>query len=271
MTLPIQLTASPGVVTAPPPAVAVGFTKLLRRNVFINTSGIDLSNTGVDGFDWYIRFAWPNVTANNVGNVGDWSAGLPNSSGNYSIVNGNLVVSSGAPASKLALASACYSATDMRGYVGNFLPRSFYAEASISFHSYSFGDCAFWSQPLRFFNGTASPTWIEQDWAETGTLGVCAGNCVHQGSLTWTAATGTNNGGPLYQASPNPVSTEFHTWGALCMSPSDNGGNSKYQIYLDNVSQHTADISLDIQDGDKWMIFFSGGITLAYCNFWVPP
>jgi hypothetical protein len=270
--LPIQCLGYTPPPTPPAPAQAVGFTKLLRRNFFTSTSSIDLSNTGVDGFQWYTRFAWPNVAANNTGEVGNWSVFAPNSSGNYSISGNTLVIASGAATSNLALASACYSATDMRGYVGTLLPRSFYAESTHVYSGgYSFGAAAFWSMPLRFLNGTATPTWIEQDWTETGNLGSCVGNCVHQGALTWTTATGNANSGPLAQDTPNPVGSTPQTYGALCMSPSDNAGHSHYQVFYNNVAADISYADLDIEDTDQWIIYYSGGQTITSCDFWVPP
>jgi hypothetical protein len=128
-----------------------------------------------------------------------------------------------------------------------------------------------WSMPIRFLSGTGGPQFLEQDWVETGDLGGCVGNCVHQGGLTWQMTGGPSSGGPLYQSSPNPISTENHTWGALCVAPADNGGTSKYQIFLDNVAQHAADTGLSILNGDKWIVYFSGGQTITSCDFWGLP
>lgn len=270
MPLPIQLSGSANVLVPPPPAAAVGFTKLLRRNLFTSTSGIDLSNTGVDGFDWYIRFAWPNVAANNVGGVGNWAAFAANNPANYSIVGGKIVISAGAVTSNLSLASACYSATDMRGYVGQFLPRSYYAESYMAFQTFGQGNGAFWSMPFKFLNGTAVTNWIELDWNETNSIAGSHG--VHQGSTLWTVSTGTSSGGPLYQDSPDPSgSGDMHLWGALVMSPSDNSGTSKYAVYYDNVLQHAPDLGLAFSDTDTWIMYITGNSIVQYCDFWVPP
>ena len=273
VSLPVQAFGYSPPPTPPAPAQAVGFTKLLRRNVFTSLSGFDLSNTGVDGFDWYLRFAWPSVASDATGKA-HWAAFTANSSGNLSIANGSLLISGAAPSSNLAIASACYSSTDGRGYVGTLLPRSFYAESSIVWAGYSYGQSAFWSMPLRFLNGTANTDFVEQDWAEPGDLGGCVGNCVHQGALQWHIDGTLLGAGPLVQSSPNPVGSETHLWGALCMAPADNTGTSLYHVYLDNVKQTLPGgdgIGLDILDTDRWIIYYSGGLTTASCDFWVPP
>lgn len=108
----------------PPGAAAAGYTKLSYYTNFPNFSRVDIGNTGASGFDWYLKSGnW--INANQPWLVQPmcpppgFRCFADEDPTNLSIISTGIRSAAGSAVSKNNLASACYSATDPRGYAGN--------------------------------------------------------------------------------------------------------------------------------------------------------
>ena len=197
---PVALQLSP-----PPIASAAGFLKpRVLNNELSSLATIDMANAGTAGFDWYRRLAWPAVSTIPSG-VTHWASFAPNAAGNFNIVNGKLSITGTDPTSNLAMVSACYSATDPRGYAGHMFGPGFYTECEMSWVGpLGYGSVAFWAMPRSFLTGTAGTaagtTITELDFMENGDLGGSGlATPTHSGMIHWHTDTGVGDNGPLGQ------------------------------------------------------------------------
>lgn len=138
----------------PTPAADWGYTRRTMHDHFEDTSGIDMANSQVNGFKWYLRNDWPNAkvgTNTGVDHGEQFTLAPTVDTANISIAGSVLTLDRTFPATKHLeqLCSACYSDTDPRGYVGQVVDTSkgFFIETRVRFNPASVTSAAVNNDP----------------------------------------------------------------------------------------------------------------------------
>ncbi len=139
---------------APPPqAVAAGYNRLAFDEEFSSFNGIDMSNTGKPGYNFYRRLPFGRVEPTN----------------DLSISNGVLTINSQRHSYNLGLISICKNGSGWNGFTasgGAYFEASIRFDPTVSAHGWP----SFWTMAAEHFYGGQNTNFLEIDFFEYDTL-----------------------------------------------------------------------------------------------------
>lgn len=243
-----------GVVASPPECAANGFHTLAYSSTFNSTAGIDMADSGLPGFQWYLRSQWPNAPWAGYTPPPSWTdaAFIPNDPTHLSINPvGNLYSTFSASPSGNAIASAIYSAS-APGYTGNvFGPGGCFEFSMQAVNGLSSSGFAYyWYMfPVEFFtNNLPGNVFTEFDvFEDTGTA------TYHQIQLVWNTTTFAPDPSAAHNFNSGPLTltneTGFHTTSMVWKTIAQNGGTNGY---LAAYTDHAKTVETTYTAGDIW-------------------
>lgn len=231
-------------LNVPAPAAMWGYNTRAFFDDFNSSSTIDVNNTKVAGFQWYVNGAWPNVP-----NASAWSTAPAVSAGDISVSAGELVIATGNNAGISSLNTAV--ALSGSNYRGTIISPGFYFEARFKFNPVlsMMGQAAWpilWAESIDFERGliTDGNKFFELDFFEAFPTANGNPSPLSSNRFQWIYSggvyTGTHTTGQNLSATPD---ANYHTIGVLWVTSGLNSGTGLFQVYYDGVHQTSNDVT----------------------------
>lgn len=251
--MPVLAARSGQVIPVPAEAVAWGLTNLRWRSTFASLSGVDLSNTGNSGYDWYLRTAWPHAGSNS----SFWLSSAATDASLLSLSGTDLEISDFTASNGVySIGSAIANGVS---YTGQVFRPPFYIEvdwrADPTLATASDSAVPGWPVvflvPTRFLLGSASP-WLELDVAEYFGTGTGTSNnsqnihyWAYDGGGNITDHVGTSRD---FAAARN---NNFNKYGCLVATPALTGGDGKVRAVYNNVNETGLDFAYNASTNSR--------------------
>lgn len=229
-------------IFVPAPARAKGLTNRVFNSV-PTLANVDLNDTGSSSYVWFPRNKWPLANSNGTA----WApinAAAATPSGYFSMVNGNLSISSDISGVAVGMATAASTGTGST-FVGQKFAGSMYVEVGMSFDpANSSGSQAsegawpiWWLPCYEFLNGgITTANFPELDGFEFFPTGTGSGEplfTIHD----WNTSNGTNNAnfsnhGPTLSL----TYTNINFYGCRWIRAADNGGTGLIDWFVNGTN-----------------------------------
>ncbi len=211
----------PCTATAPAQATAVGFTNLTFCDTLSTQQSIDINNTKVAGFKWYIQ------------NYSEHSVFAPLS---FLLNDGTGFWLAGQVGGKSTVLNTAVQVGTSQAYIGQVFSGGFYAEATRKLSPTSTtGEPSFWFQDIKTLLNYSSPP---DRYTEIDVFDWPAGNGPDTSIFDWApgeeATTGygnTNN----HPSMGSPTYSNYNTYGVLVVPSTQNAGTGYVKWYFNNT------------------------------------
>lgn len=233
-------------VSPPVPAAMWSYNKLALNDNFCSQT-IDLNDTRVQGFNWYVHNAWPNQAWTILANASPTPAS--------SITTGGcrLTISTSANSNlDYSLATCGYSSgTGSASVVGHSYGPGIYMQMTAAFNGALANTTpgigpVIWTSSVEFLQGTLTGDFTELDGALQA-AGTGAGTFKMLTSIhDWNIGLSQNNANTNDDATTHmatPGDLHLHTYGTLWVPATFNGGTGLIQYYYDGVHITSSDVS----------------------------